>query len=71
MIFDDWVKETLGIKPCEITHITPEEQKKIKFTVSADDLINLWNAGVENGSKEITVLINAERERQEKCDDIH
>lgn len=49
--FDDWVKETLGIKSYEITHITPEEQKKIKFTVSADDLINLWNAGVENGMK--------------------
>lgn len=49
--FDDWVKETLGIKPCEITHMTPEEQKKIKFIVSADDLINLWNAGVENGMK--------------------
>ena len=49
MIFDDWVKDILKIEAREITHLTPEEQKKVYFTVSADDLIRLWNAGVENG----------------------
>ena len=49
--FDDWVKETLKIEGSEITHLSPEEQRVIKFTVSVDDLIKLWNAGVENGLK--------------------
>lgn len=49
MTFDDWVKDTLKIEAREITHLTQEEQKKVYFTVSADDLIKLWNAGVENG----------------------
>ena len=51
MTFDNWVKETLGIEGSEITHLTPENQKIIKFTVSVDALIKLWNAGVENGLK--------------------
>ena len=50
MTFDDWVKDILKIEAREIIHLTPEEQKKVYFTVSADDLIKLWNAGVENGA---------------------
>ena len=51
MTFEDWVKEELGIEGREITHLMPEEQKNFKLIVSADALIKLWNAGVENGFK--------------------
>lgn len=51
MTFEDWVKEELGLEAYEIEHILPEEQKDVKFTVSVDALIKLWNAGVENGIK--------------------
>lgn len=47
--FDDWVKDVLRIEPRQITHLSPEEQKNVSFTVSVDNLIKLWNAGVENG----------------------
>ena len=47
--FDDWVKNVLRIEPSQITHLSPEEQEKVSFTVSVNNLIKLWNAGVENG----------------------
>ena len=49
MTFDNWVKDILKIEPSRITALSPENQKCIKFTVSVDDLIKLWNGGVENG----------------------
>ena len=54
MTFDDWVKETLKIEPCVITHISPEEQKQKNLSVSVADLIKLWNRGVENGLSQLT-----------------
>ena len=51
MTFEDWVEEVLGFPAHQITHLSPEEQKDVKFIVSVDALIKLWNAGVEDGLK--------------------
>lgn len=41
--FDDYVRNVFKIEPREITHISPEEQKKKTFKITADELINIWN----------------------------
>lgn len=41
--FDDYVKNTFNIEPRELTHISPEEQKKKTVAITVDELINIWN----------------------------
>lgn len=41
--FDDYVKNTFNIEPRELTHISPEEQKKKTVVITVDELINIWN----------------------------
>lgn len=41
--FDDYVRCIFKIEPTELTHISPEEQKKKTVKITADELINIWN----------------------------
>ena len=41
--FDDYVRNIFKIEPTELTHISPEEQKKKTVEITADELINIWN----------------------------
>lgn len=41
--FDDYVKNTFSIEPRELTHLSPEEQKKKTVAITVDELINIWN----------------------------
>lgn len=41
--FDDYVKNTFNLEPRELTHISPEEQKKKTVAITVDELVNIWN----------------------------
>lgn len=41
--FEDYVKNIFNIEPTELTHISPEEQKKKTVAITADELISIWN----------------------------
>ena len=59
--FDDYVKNTFNIEPRELTHISPEEQKKKTVAITVDELINIWN--------ELTELkLKADRPKWHKVD---
>lgn len=41
--FDDYVRNFFKLESTELTHISPEEQKKKTVAITVDELINIWN----------------------------
>ena len=49
--FDDYVRNIFKVEPSELTHLSPEEQKKKTVKITVDELINIWNELTELESK--------------------
>ena len=68
--FDDYVRSVFKIEPTELTHISPEEQKKKTVKITADELINIWNelSELEKACDETQELLDKQIEATYKLD---